>query len=87
MLSRSSVRELPTGAVAKLASLNKVAESVDALYPQIVAENGPDSSHFRYVHGATVTPVCLHWQTRRFSGDSHRRDSNNHHWDWLPEFV
>ena len=36
--TRSSVRELPTGAVAKLASLNKVAESVDALYPQIVAE-------------------------------------------------
>lgn len=32
------------------------------VHPQIVAENGPDSSHFRYVHGATVTPVCLHWE-------------------------
>ena len=32
------------------------------MHPQIVAENGPDSSHFRYVHGATVTPVCLHWE-------------------------
>ena len=25
------------------------------VHPQIVAENGPDSSHFHYVHGATVT--------------------------------
>ncbi len=32
------------------------------VHPQIVAENGPDSSHFRYVHKATVTPVCLHWE-------------------------
>jgi hypothetical protein len=32
------------------------------VHPQIVAENGPDSSHFHYVHGATVTPVCLHWE-------------------------
>ncbi|MEZ0049062.1 3-ketosteroid 9alpha-monooxygenase subunit A [Mycobacterium sp. MAA66] len=32
------------------------------VHPQIVAENGPDSSHFRYVHGASVTPVCLHWE-------------------------
>ncbi|MFW0785807.1 Rieske 2Fe-2S domain-containing protein [Gordonia sp. CPCC 206044] len=34
----------------------------EPVHPQIVAENGPDSSHFRYVHGATVTPVCLEWE-------------------------
>ncbi|MFD1813550.1 aromatic ring-hydroxylating oxygenase subunit alpha [Rhodococcus gannanensis] len=34
----------------------------EPVHPQIVAENGPDSSHFRYVHGATVTPVCLKWE-------------------------
>ena len=28
------------------------------VHPQIVAENAPDSSHFRYVHGATVTPAA-----------------------------
>lgn len=32
------------------------------VHPQIVAENAPDASHFRYVHGATVTPVCLEWE-------------------------
>jgi phenylpropionate dioxygenase-like ring-hydroxylating dioxygenase large terminal subunit len=30
------------------------AES-EPVHPQIVAENGPDSAHFRYVHGASVT--------------------------------
>jgi 3-ketosteroid 9alpha-monooxygenase subunit A len=34
----------------------------EPVHPQIVAENGPDSSHFRYVHGASVTPVCLDWE-------------------------
>jgi 3-Ketosteroid 9alpha-hydroxylase C-terminal domain len=34
------------------------AES-EPVHPQIVAEKGPDSAHFRYVHGASVTPVCL----------------------------
>jgi phenylpropionate dioxygenase-like ring-hydroxylating dioxygenase large terminal subunit len=34
----------------------------DPVHPQIVAENGPDSAHFHYVHGATVTPVCLNWE-------------------------
>lgn len=34
----------------------------EPVHPQIVAENGPDSAHFRYVHGATVTPVCLEWE-------------------------
>jgi hypothetical protein len=29
--------------------------------PQVVLENGPDSSHFEYVHGATVTPRTLDW--------------------------
>ena len=38
MVMRSGERELPTGAVAKIAALSKVAESVDSLYPQIVAE-------------------------------------------------
>ncbi|MGW0044890.1 Rieske 2Fe-2S domain-containing protein [Rhodococcus sp. NPDC003348] len=33
----------------------------EPVHPQVVAENGPDSSHFRYVHGASVTPVCLDW--------------------------
>lgn len=31
----------------------------EPVHPQIVAENDPDSAHFRYVHKATVTPVCL----------------------------
>ena len=34
----------------------------EPVHPQIVAENGPDSAHFRYVHRATVTPVCLDWE-------------------------
>ena len=34
----------------------------EPVHPQIVAENGPDSAHFHYVHGATVTPVCLDWE-------------------------
>jgi nitrite reductase/ring-hydroxylating ferredoxin subunit len=34
----------------------------EPVHPQIVAENGPDSAHFHYVHGATVTPVCLKWE-------------------------
>ena len=34
----------------------------EPVHPQIVAENGPDSSHFHYVHGATVTPVYLDWE-------------------------
>jgi len=37
-------------------------ESADAAIAKIVAENGPDSAHFHYVHGATVTPVCLNWE-------------------------
>ena len=32
------------------------------VHPQIVAENAPDSAHFRYVHNATVTPICLKWE-------------------------
>lgn len=31
------------------------------MHPQIVAENGPDSAHFQYVHRATVTPELLEW--------------------------
>ena len=38
------------------------APSASPVHPQIVAENGPDSAHFHYVHGATVTPVCLNWE-------------------------
>jgi len=34
----------------------------EPVHPQIVAENGPDSAHFRYVHNATVTPVGLNWE-------------------------
>ncbi|WP_395307401.1 Rieske 2Fe-2S domain-containing protein [Mycobacterium sp. AMU20-3851] len=34
----------------------------EPVHPQVVAENGPDSAHFRYVHRATVTPVCLDWK-------------------------
>lgn len=33
----------------------------EPVHPQIVAENGPDSAHFRYVHRATVTPQMLDW--------------------------
>ena len=33
----------------------------EPVHPQIVAENGPDTAHFRYVHHATVTPRLLDW--------------------------
>jgi phenylpropionate dioxygenase-like ring-hydroxylating dioxygenase large terminal subunit len=33
----------------------------EPVHPQVVAENGPDSVHFRYVHRATVMPVALDW--------------------------
>jgi 3-ketosteroid 9alpha-monooxygenase subunit A len=33
----------------------------EPVHPQIVAENGPDSAHFQYVHRATVTPKLLEW--------------------------
>ena len=33
----------------------------EPVHPQIVAENGPDSAHFKYVHRATVTPRMLDW--------------------------
>jgi phenylpropionate dioxygenase-like ring-hydroxylating dioxygenase large terminal subunit len=33
----------------------------EPVHPQVVAENGPDSAHFRYVHRATVTPRLLDW--------------------------
>lgn len=34
----------------------------EPVHPQVVAENGPDSVHFRFVHRATVTPVALDWK-------------------------
>ena len=34
----------------------------EPVHPQVVAENGPDSVHFQYVHHATVTPVALDWK-------------------------
>ena len=34
----------------------------EPVHPQLVAENGPDSVHFQYVHHATVTPVALDWK-------------------------
>ena len=37
----------------------------EPVHPQIVAENGPDSAHFHYVHGATVTPVVPELGGRR----------------------
>ena len=33
----------------------------EPVHPQVVAENGPDSVHFAYVHRASVTPVSLDW--------------------------
>jgi phenylpropionate dioxygenase-like ring-hydroxylating dioxygenase large terminal subunit len=33
--------------------------SREPVHPQVVAENGPDSVHFAYVHRASVTPVAL----------------------------
>jgi 3-ketosteroid 9alpha-monooxygenase subunit A len=35
--------------------------SNEPVHPQVVAENGPDSVHFEYVHRATVAPVSLDW--------------------------
>jgi 3-ketosteroid 9alpha-monooxygenase subunit A len=40
---------------------SRIAEN-EPVHPQIVAENGPDSAHFFYVHGATVRPICLNWE-------------------------
>ncbi|SHN46512.1 Rieske 2Fe-2S domain-containing protein [Cryptosporangium aurantiacum] len=34
----------------------------EPVHPQIVAENGPDSVHFEYVHHATVTPRMLKYE-------------------------
>jgi phenylpropionate dioxygenase-like ring-hydroxylating dioxygenase large terminal subunit len=34
----------------------------EPVHPQVVAENGPDSVHFAYVHHASVTPVALEWK-------------------------
>jgi phenylpropionate dioxygenase-like ring-hydroxylating dioxygenase large terminal subunit len=34
----------------------------EPVHPQVVAENGPDSVHFQFVHRATVTPVALDWK-------------------------
>jgi 3-ketosteroid 9alpha-monooxygenase subunit A len=34
----------------------------EPVHPQITLENAPDTVHFRYVHGATVTPVLLDWE-------------------------
>jgi 3-ketosteroid 9alpha-monooxygenase subunit A len=39
---------------------SQIAER-EPVHPQIVAENGPDSAHFQYVHRATVTPKLLDW--------------------------
>jgi 3-ketosteroid 9alpha-monooxygenase subunit A len=39
---------------------SRLAEQ-EPVHPQIVAENGPDSAHFQYVHRATVTPKLLEW--------------------------
>jgi 3-ketosteroid 9alpha-monooxygenase subunit A len=36
----------------------------EPVHPQVVAENGPDSAHFRYVHRATVTPRLLNWHVK-----------------------
>src|SRR5262245_60716511 len=35
---------------------------LEPVHPQVVAENGPDSVHFAYVHHASVTPVALDWK-------------------------
>ncbi len=50
-----------TGTIARSPEFSRFAEN-EPVHPQIVAENGPDSAHFRYVHRATVTPVCLDWK-------------------------
>ena len=61
--SRSS-RPTRTPTTGRTPSSPRRAER-EPVHPQIVAENGPDSAHFHYVHGATVTPVCLDWEARR----------------------
>ena len=33
----------------------------EPVHPQVVAENGPDSVHFKSVHRASVLPVALDW--------------------------
>jgi 3-ketosteroid 9alpha-monooxygenase subunit A len=34
----------------------------EPVHPQIPLENGPDTVHFKYVHGATVDPMLLDWE-------------------------
>ena len=34
----------------------------ELVHPQITLENAPDSVHFKFVHGATVTPVLMEWK-------------------------
>ena len=58
--SRSS-RPTRTRITGRTRSFRSRADT-SPVHPQIVAENGPDSAHFHYVHGATVTPVCLNWE-------------------------
>ncbi len=42
----------------------------EPVHPQIVAENGPDSAHFQYVHRASVTPGCSNGASSTRSGVS-----------------
>ena len=35
----------------------------EPVHPQISLENGPDTIHFKYVHGATVDPVLVDWHS------------------------
>ena len=42
-----------------------VKYEMEPVHPQIPTENGPDSVHFRYVHGATVDPVLHRLAHRR----------------------
>jgi phenylpropionate dioxygenase-like ring-hydroxylating dioxygenase large terminal subunit len=43
----------------------------EPVHPQLPLENGPDSAHFRYVHGSSVDPVLIDWHV----------DANEYHFD------
>jgi phenylpropionate dioxygenase-like ring-hydroxylating dioxygenase large terminal subunit len=56
-----SFPQFETDPGAYYAPLTMKAER-ERVHPQLIAENGPDSVHFAYVHRATVTPVALDWK-------------------------
>ena len=67
-----AVRDRPVGLLPALSGVFTAHDENEPVHPQIVLENGPDSAHFEYVHGATVTPECLDWSSSSRVAVPHR---------------